>query len=140
MQPAETVIRARSDYSELLRRVKEARLLHRRPVYYVVRIAVIVLLFVGGRVTFALLGRSWWQLAVAGALALVLAQVGFLGHDAGHRQVFRSRRANDAVGFLSDNLGIGLSFCAECGVPYLQSTLLGSYGLALGHLRTVGRG
>jgi fatty acid desaturase len=110
MQPAETVVRARSDYSELLRRVKEAGLLNRRRVYYVVRIAMIALLFVGGWVTFALLGRSWWQLAVAAALAVVFAQVGFLGHDAGHRQVFRSRRANDVVGFLSGNLGIGLSF------------------------------
>jgi fatty acid desaturase len=110
MQPAETVVRARSDYSELLGRVKEAGLLHRRPVYYLVRIAVLALLFAGGWVAFALLGSSWWQLVVAAALAVVFAQVGFLGHDAGHRQVFRSRRANDVVGFLSGNLGIGLSF------------------------------
>ncbi|WP_192909607.1 fatty acid desaturase family protein, partial [Gandjariella thermophila] len=110
MQPAEPVARVRSDYAELLRRVKAAGLLDRRPAHFAIRTAVIGLLFVGGWVAFALLGPSWWQLVVAAGLAVVFAQVGFLGHDAGHRQVFRSRRANDVVGFLSGNLGIGLSF------------------------------
>jgi fatty acid desaturase len=107
MQPAETVVRAGSDYSKLQRRVREAELLllHRRPVSSFVRIVVIGLVFVGRWVTSALLGQSWWQLAVAAVLAVHFAQVGFLGHDAGHRQVFRSRRANDVVGFLSGNLG-----------------------------------
>jgi len=39
----------------------------------------------------------------------VFTQLGFLGHEAGHRQLFRSRRANEVVGLLSGNLGIGLS-------------------------------
>jgi hypothetical protein len=42
---------------------------------------------------FVLLAESWWQLAVAAFLAVVFTQTGFLGHDAGHRQIFRSRRA-----------------------------------------------
>jgi fatty acid desaturase len=33
-----------------------------------------------------------------------------VGHDAGHRQILRSRRANDLVGLLNANLGVGVSF------------------------------
>ena len=46
----------------------------------------------------------------AACLAFVFAQLGFIGHDAGHRQIFRSGRANDLVGILHANLGIGLSY------------------------------
>jgi fatty acid desaturase len=59
---------------------------------------------------FALLGDSWWQLVVAAYLAVVFTQSAFVGHDAGHRQIFRSRRANDLVGLVHANLGIGVSF------------------------------
>jgi fatty acid desaturase len=37
-------------------------------------------------------------------------QTGFLGHDAGHRQIFRSRRGNDLAGILHGNLAIGLGY------------------------------
>jgi fatty acid desaturase len=43
-------------------------------------------------------------------LAVAFAQVGFLGHDAGRRQVFRTRRANDVLGILCGNLATGLSY------------------------------
>ena len=59
---------------------------------------------------FGLLGRSWYQLLIAAFLAIAFTQVVFLGHGAGHRQVFASRRANDLVGFLHGNLLVGLSF------------------------------
>ena len=59
---------------------------------------------------FVALGDSWWQLLVAGFLAFVFTQLGFIGHDAGHRQIFRSRRANYLVGLLHGNLAIGLSY------------------------------
>ncbi len=110
MQVAESAVRCGSDYSELLRRVKRAGLLERRPRRATVRIVLTGALFAVGWTSFALLGESWWQLAVAALLALTFTQLGFLGHDAGHRQLFRSRRANDVVGLLSGNLGIGLSF------------------------------
>jgi fatty acid desaturase len=38
-------------------------------------------------------GASWRQLAFAAHLAVVFTQLAFVGHDAGHRQLFRSRRA-----------------------------------------------
>jgi fatty acid desaturase len=67
-------------------------------------------LFAAGWVVFALLGRSWWQLLVAAFLAVMFTQVAFVGHDAGHKQIFRSKRANDLLGHLHGGLLVGLSY------------------------------
>jgi fatty acid desaturase len=99
-----------SDYAELLRQVRAAGLLDRRLGYYRGLIAITVALYAVGWTVFALLGPSWWQLVTAALLAVVFVQLGFLGHDAGHRQVFRSGRRNDLLGLLCANLLIGLSY------------------------------
>jgi fatty acid desaturase len=99
-----------SEYSALLRQVKSAGLLDRRRGYYIAKMAVTGALLVGGWAAFIGLGDTWWQLLVAGFLAFVFAQLGFIGHDAGHSQIFRSRRANYVAGLLHGNLGIGLSY------------------------------
>jgi fatty acid desaturase len=99
-----------SEYAELSRQVRQAGLLQRRPWYYAWKITFTVLLMAAGWAAFVLIGDSWWQLAVAVFLAAVFTQVGFLGHDAGHRQIFRSRKANYILGVLLGNLGIGLSY------------------------------
>jgi fatty acid desaturase len=99
-----------SDFAELLARVRGSGLLKRRPTYYALRIAANAALVVAGWTVFVLLGSSWWQLVVAAYLAVVFTQTGFIGHDAGHRQIFRSRRANQVVGLLHGNLAIGLAF------------------------------
>ncbi len=82
----------------------------RRPRYYAIKIAVLAVLLAGGWAAFAILGDSWYQLVVAVYLAAVFGQIGFLGHEAGHRQIFCSRRANNVVGLVHGNLLIGLSF------------------------------
>ncbi len=99
-----------SEYAQLSRQIKQAGLLERRPAYYVGKIAATVGLLAAGWAVFVLVGNSWWQLAVAAFLAVMFTQVGFLGHDAGHRQIFGSRRANYVLGVLHGNLGIGLSY------------------------------
>jgi fatty acid desaturase len=99
-----------SQFSQLLQQVKQAGLLERRVHYYVWKIALTAVLFAAGWAAFVLIGESWWQLAVAAFLAFVFTQIGFLGHDAGHRQIFTSRRANYIVGILHGNLAIGLSY------------------------------
>ena len=99
-----------SEYAQLSRQIKQAGLLERRPAYYVAKIAVTVGLLAAGWAAFVLVGNSWWQLAVAAFLAVMFTQMGFLGHDAGHRQIFGSRRANYVLGVLHGNLGIGLSY------------------------------
>jgi fatty acid desaturase len=98
-----------SDYAELSELVKEAGLLRRRPYYYALRGGVTLLAFVGAWVLFALLGGTWWQLGTAALLAVTYTQLSFLGHDAGHKQIFRGRRANDAVGSGLAGL-VGLSY------------------------------
>jgi fatty acid desaturase len=99
-----------SEYARLSRQVKQAGLLERRPGYYLWKISATVVLLAAGWAAFAVVGDSWWQLAVAAFLAVMFTQVGFLGHDAGHRQIFGSRRANYVLGVLLGNLGIGLSY------------------------------
>ncbi|MGA3152725.1 MAG: fatty acid desaturase family protein [Streptosporangiaceae bacterium] len=99
-----------SEYAELSRYVRQAGLLERRPGHYAWRIAITATLLAAGWTAFVLVGNSWWQLAVAAFLAVVFAQIGFLGHDAGHRQISGSSRANYVLGILHGNLGIGLSY------------------------------
>ena len=104
------VVRRGSDFAELLATVRGAGLLERRPADYTVRIAVNAALYLAGWAAFFLLGNSWWQLLTAAYLAVVFTQTGFLGHDAGHRQIFRTRRANELAGLALGNVGIGLAF------------------------------
>jgi fatty acid desaturase len=99
-----------SDYAQLSRQVKQAGLLERRPRQYIWRITVTAALLAAGWAVFVLVGDSWWQLAVAAFLAVMFTQAGFLGHDAGHRQISGSRRASYILGILVGNLGIGLSY------------------------------
>jgi fatty acid desaturase len=99
-----------SDYSILSRQIRQAGLLDRRPRYYAWKITLTATAAVLGWAAFAVIGNSWWQVGVAVFLAIAFAQIGFLGHDAGHSQVFRSRRANDVLGIALGNLGTGLSY------------------------------
>nr|MDT0659238.1 acyl-CoA desaturase [Micromonospora sp. DSM 115978] len=107
---AEPPVRRGSDYAQLSRRVAAAGLLERRPGWYAAKIALTAGLFVAGWVAFALVGDSWWQTLVAVFLAVATTQVAFLGHDAGHRQMFRSRRTSEIAGMLAGNLAVGLSY------------------------------
>ena len=99
-----------SEYTQLSRQVKHAGLLERRHGWYVAKIALNLVLLAAGGIAFLVLGASWWQLGTAVYLAVVATQLGFVGHDAGHRQIFRRRRANDLVGLVHANLLVGISF------------------------------
>jgi fatty acid desaturase len=99
-----------SDYAQLSRLVRSAGLLRRRRGYYIVKIGVNLLLLFGGWAVFFLLGRSWWQMLVAVFLGVMFTQTGFIGHDAGHRQISGSKRADDLIGRIHGNLLIGLSY------------------------------
>jgi fatty acid desaturase len=99
-----------SDYAELSRRIKQAGLLRRRPAYYAAKSAATAGLLAAGWTAFLLLGDSWWQLVTTVFLAFAFTQVAFLGHDAGHRQIFGTRRANGLLGLVLGNLLIGVSY------------------------------
>ncbi|PPK66080.1 acyl-CoA desaturase [Actinokineospora auranticolor] len=96
-------------YAHLLAQVRDAGLLRRRHGYYAVVITANLLAFAGAWVGFAFLGDSWWQLLIAALLAVLFAQLAFVGHDAGHKQIFRTRRPNDAVGVVHGGL-VGMSY------------------------------
>jgi fatty acid desaturase len=98
-----------SDFATLSRAVQQAGLLSRRRGHYLARDALTLVFFAGVWAVFAYLGNSWWQLFTAALLAIAYTQLSFIGHDAGHKQIFRGRRANDAVGFAHAGL-VGLSY------------------------------
>jgi len=99
-----------SEYTQLSRQIKQAGLLDRRHGYYTAKLSLNLVLLAAGGAAFAALGDSWWQLVIAAYLAVVFTQIAFVGHDAGHRQIFRSRRANNLVGLVHANLLVGISF------------------------------
>ncbi|MEV6650780.1 acyl-CoA desaturase [Streptomyces sp. NPDC051219] len=95
---------------EVTQLVKRAGLMDLQPVYYTFKIILNLLLLVAGWTVFALLGDTWWQLAVAVFLAVCFGQTDLVGHDAGHRQIFRKRRGGDVIGYIHGNLLTGVSF------------------------------
>ncbi len=99
-----------SAYADLAALVRAAGLMERRYTYYWWRTLGLVATFVAAWVAFALLGNSWFQLVVAGVLAVVLAQFGFLGHDAAHRQVFATSPANVWFSRVLAGVFTGLSY------------------------------
>jgi len=99
-----------TEYSAILRTVREAGLLRRRTGFYAMLFAAITLALGGTAAGFVLLGDSWFQLLMAGALGIILTQYAFLAHEASHRQVFVSGKANDRAGRTLANLFVGISY------------------------------
>ena len=85
-------------------------LLDRRPAYYRVKITLTIFAYFAAWTLFVIVGNSWKALAVAPLVGLMCTQLGFIGHDAGHNQVFGSRRRNRMLGLTVGNALIGLSF------------------------------
>lgn len=98
-----------SDYSVLVKQVRDARLLERTPWRYAVRFAATLTVHALAWWMVVALGASWWTLLAAVLLGFVSTHWGFLGHDAGHQQIATSRIANTLAGLLAGNLLAGLS-------------------------------
>jgi fatty acid desaturase len=99
-----------SVYAALSQQVRDAGLLRRRYAYYWTLIVATLVAFAGVWVGVVLLGDSWWQLGLAAVLAVVSTQLGFLGHDTAHRQVFASHRWNAWTSRVLSGLFAGLSY------------------------------
>jgi fatty acid desaturase len=99
-----------SGFAPLLGKVKEAGLLRRSQVFYISLLATLVLALAGAIAGFVLLGDSWFQLLIAAALGVIFTQFAFLGHEASHRQVFTSGKANDRMGRALASGVVGLSY------------------------------
>jgi fatty acid desaturase len=97
-------------YSELLKSVRAAGLLERRQGFYITVFSSLVVLMTATWFGFALIGQSWFQLLIAAALGIICTQLSFLAHEAGHRQIFASRRANDWSARLIATSVAGISY------------------------------
>src|SRR5215210_6403144 len=99
-----------SSFTALTRSIHELGLMRRRYGYYWAKLIGAVAVLAAWMVAFVLIGDSWWQLASAAVLAVLLTQIAFLGHDAAHRQIFRSGRWNDWISLIIANLLVGISY------------------------------
>jgi fatty acid desaturase len=99
-----------TDYAELRRTIRERGLLNASPRYYAVKSTITVALFVLGVVLALTLTHPVLLLLDAVYMGFASTQIGLIGHDVAHRQVFRSRKAVDRVGVFLGNLAIGTSY------------------------------
>jgi fatty acid desaturase len=97
-------------YRALALQVRAMGLLDRRPGYYRVKITLTVCAYLAGWALLVIAGNSWAALAIAPLVGMTFTQLGFIGHDAGHNQVFCTRRRNRLLGLIVGNALIGLSF------------------------------
>lgn len=102
-------VKRTNDYVELKKLIKKNGLLNRQPIYYTYKIATTLGLFVLSIVLLFVVHNFWFQLFNALLLAVASAQLGFLGHDGGHRQVFHSTGKNELLTLITGNLLIGMS-------------------------------
>lgn len=99
-----------SDYADLKALVTRAGILDKQPWFYVRSITTKLVLLGACLAGLALVHNAGWQALIAVALAIMSGQLGFQMHDAGHRQMFSRRGLNVAVGLLTANLLLGMSF------------------------------
>ncbi len=98
-------------YQNVSQVVRETGLLQRAPRFYSF-VAAGIALALGGAVTgFILLGDSWFQLLIAGALGIIFTQIAFLAHEAAHRQILASGPANFRLArILAGSIGMSYSW------------------------------
>ena len=82
-----------ASFRALALQVRAMGLLDRRPGYYGVKITLTIFAFFAGWALFVMAGNSWTALAVAPLAGITFTQLGFIGHDSGHNQVFGTRGA-----------------------------------------------
>ena len=86
------------EYLELTREIRKEGLLDKQPLYYWIKILSTVGSLALSVTFMAVIDSLWLHLLNAVFMAVIFAQLGFLGHDSGHRQVFASARWNDMLG------------------------------------------
>lgn len=101
---------AGNDFAELKQLLRQRGLLDKQPVYSSYRIALLVGLLLIGALFLLLVHVFWLQLLNAVYLSFVFTQVGLLGHEAGHRQMFHSAWKHDLVSLVGGNFLIGMSY------------------------------
>ena len=99
-----------SAYREVQQVVRETGLMQRTPIFYSLVAGALALAFGGAITGFILLGDSWFQLLIAGALGILFTQVAFLAHEAAHRQILTSGPANFRLARILAAGVVGISY------------------------------
>jgi len=105
-----TTVKAEPDYAALKRRITDAGLLRKRPLYYALSITTNAVLLVFCLAVLFSVHEVWAQALAAVGFGLVSGQLGFQLHDAGHRQMFAAGWKNAAVGLLTADVLLGMSY------------------------------
>jgi fatty acid desaturase len=87
-----------NEYAELKRLLTQQGLFAGQPVYYTYKALQILTFFVLALGILIIMDLFWVQILNAAFLAFVFTQMAFMGHDAGHRQMFQSPRRADIFG------------------------------------------
>jgi fatty acid desaturase len=98
-----------NEYIELKRLIKQKGLLDKQPVYALLKMLLALGLLAVGLVLLVVIANPWLQLLNAAYLAFVFTQLGFIGHDVGHRQAFHAAWKNSVFGHIFGNLLLGVS-------------------------------
>ena len=102
--------RSASDFVAISEEIRAAGLMRRRYGYYWMKLLAVPVVFAACLTAFVMIGDTWWQLLLAVVFAFVFTQTAFLGHDAAHRQIFRSGKWNDWISLIIGDLFIGMSY------------------------------
>src|SRR3989344_156559 len=100
---------ATNEYATLTKRINTEHLLDRQPWYYFGKILLTAGMLALSLAALILVQNLWIQLLNAVFFAFVFGQIGFLGHDASHHQIFASNRKNELFSTITWGLILGIS-------------------------------
>src|SRR5689334_23654458 len=93
----ERPVAKKNKYAELKQRMRTHGLLEKQPLRYTAWMVLMASAFVLGVALLFVVHNVWWQLLDAAFLAIVSAQISYIAHDSGHRQIYASAWKNDLV-------------------------------------------
>ncbi len=106
----EKVSQTNKDYSDLKKIIVAEKLLEKQTGFQIRKIVLTMGLLACSVAILLTVKNPWLQMLNAVFMAFASAQVSFLGHDAGHRQIATTARGNDILGYFVGNLLSGASF------------------------------
>jgi fatty acid desaturase len=99
-----------TNFASLKRQIVAEGLLVKDPFYYGRKLLEALALFAVSAILLQLGHDAGTESLSAVALAVTFTQIGFIGHDAGHRQIFDAPWKNDLVGLVLVDLVLGFGY------------------------------
>jgi fatty acid desaturase len=109
-EPIGNTPRDTADYADIRHMIGEAGLMQPQPGYYLTKFVITGLMLAIGLATLLCAAAlpGWVQVVNVVYLAFVFGQIGLLGHDVAHLQVFRSARLITPFGLVLGDLLLGI--------------------------------